>query len=185
MTGKKKPGRMSKSVEVKATPDEVWKALAEAEGLSRWFAPEVRVKPGPGGEVYLAWGGQGGTAKIEVWEPPRRLRTADEMGGVPAAIEYEVEAKGGGTTLVRLVQSARAPETGSGPLTAREREVVQLMVDGVSTAGIARQLGVSVNTVRNHTQSVLRKLSAHSRLEAAAAAVRLGLARPPQRVPVT
>jgi DNA-binding NarL/FixJ family response regulator len=59
------------------------------------------------------------------------------------------------------------------------------MVDGVSTAGIARQLGVSVNTVRNHTQSVLRKLSAHSRLEAAAAAVRLGLARPPQRVPVT
>ena len=89
------------------------------------------------------------------------------------------------SSLVRLVQSARAPETGSGPLTAREREVVQLMVDGVSTAGIARQLGVSVNTVRNHTQSVLRKLSAHSRLEAAAAAVRLGLARPPQRVPVT
>ena len=105
MTEKKKPGRMVKSVEVKATPDEVWKALAEAEGISRWFAPEVRVKPGPGGEVYLAWGGQGGTAKIEVWEPPRRLRTADEMGGVSAAIEYEVEAKGGGTTVVRLVQS--------------------------------------------------------------------------------
>jgi uncharacterized protein YndB with AHSA1/START domain len=105
MTGKKKPGRMVKSVEVKATPEEVWQALAEAEGLARWFAPEVRVKPGPGGEVYLAWGGQGGTAKIEVWEPPRRLRTADQMGGVPATIEYEVEAKGGGTTVVRLVQS--------------------------------------------------------------------------------
>jgi DNA-binding NarL/FixJ family response regulator len=90
------------------------------------------------------------------------------------------------SSLVRLVQSARAPESaGTGPLTAREREVVQLMVDGVSTAGIARELGVSVNTVRNHTQSVLRKLSAHSRLEAAAAAVRLGLARPPQRVTAT
>ena len=86
---------------------------------------------------------------------------------------------------VRLVQSARAPEPGAGPLTAREREVVQLMVDGISTAGIAGELGVSVNTVRNHTQSGLRKLNAHSRLEAAAAAVRLGLARPPQRVPVT
>lgn len=86
------------------------------------------------------------------------------------------------SSLVRLVQSARSPENGvAGPLTAREREVVQLMVDGVSTAGIARELGVSVNTVRNHTQSVLRKLNAHSRLEAAAAAVRLGLARPPQR----
>jgi DNA-binding NarL/FixJ family response regulator len=86
------------------------------------------------------------------------------------------------SSLVRLVQSARSPDNGTaGPLTAREREVVQLMVDGVSTSGIARELGVSVNTVRNHTQSVLRKLDAHSRLEAAAAAVRLGLARPPQR----
>jgi DNA-binding NarL/FixJ family response regulator len=90
------------------------------------------------------------------------------------------------SSLVRLVQSARAPEpAGSGPLTVRESEVVQLMVDGVSTAGIAGELGVSINTVRNHTQSILRKLGAHSRLEAAAAAVRLGLARPPQRVPAT
>jgi DNA-binding NarL/FixJ family response regulator len=86
------------------------------------------------------------------------------------------------SSLVRLVQSARSPDHGTtGPLTTREREVVQLMVDGVSTAGIAGELGVSVNTVRNHTQSVLRKLNAHSRLEAAAAAVRLGVARPPQR----
>jgi DNA-binding NarL/FixJ family response regulator len=86
------------------------------------------------------------------------------------------------SSLVRLVQSARSPEHApAGPLTAREREVVQLMVDGMSTAGIAQVLGVSVNTVRNHTQSVLRKLNSHSRLEAAAAAVRLGLARPPQR----
>jgi uncharacterized protein YndB with AHSA1/START domain len=82
----------------------VWKALAEAEGIARWFAPEVKVKPGPGGEVYLAWGGMGGTSRIEVWDPPRRLRTADELGGVPAAVEYEVEARGG-TTVVRLVQS--------------------------------------------------------------------------------
>jgi len=88
------------------------------------------------------------------------------------------------SSLMRLVQSSRSPERGvGGPLTAREREVVQLMVDGVSTAAIARELGVSVNTVRNHTQSVLCKLDAHSRLEAAAAAVRLGLARPPQRLP--
>ena len=51
------------------------------------------------------------------------------------------------------------------------------MVDGVSRPRGSRwQLGVSVNTVRNHTQSVLRKLSVHSRPEAAAPAVRLGLA---------
>ena len=84
------------------------------------------------------------------------------------------------SSLVRLVKAARTPDPTGGPLTARERQVVQLMVDGASTAAIARELGVSVNTVRNHTQSVLRKLGAHSRLEAAATAVRLGIARPPQ-----
>jgi DNA-binding NarL/FixJ family response regulator len=82
---------------------------------------------------------------------------------------------------MRLVQSKRSGEVGGRPaLTSRETEVVQLMVDGRSTVGIAQQLGVSVNTVRNHTQAVLRKLRAHSRLEAAATAVRLGIATPPR-----
>jgi two-component system, NarL family, nitrate/nitrite response regulator NarL len=85
------------------------------------------------------------------------------------------------SSLVRLVQTARAGDrVTSSPLTAREREVIQLMVDGCSTAEIAAQLGVSVNTVRNHTQNVLRKLDAHSRLEAAAVAIRLGFARSPR-----
>jgi DNA-binding NarL/FixJ family response regulator len=84
------------------------------------------------------------------------------------------------SSLARLVSTTRVQDGAERtPLTAREREVVQLMVDGSSTADIAAHLGVSVNTVRNHTQSVLRKLGAHSRLEAAATAVRLGYARSP------
>jgi DNA-binding NarL/FixJ family response regulator len=86
------------------------------------------------------------------------------------------------SSLVRLVRTARSGERATAsPLTAREREVVQLMVDGDSTVDIAETLDVSVNTVRNHTQNVLRKLNAHSRLEAAAIAVRLGYARSPRR----
>jgi DNA-binding NarL/FixJ family response regulator len=60
-------------------------------------------------------------------------------------------------------------------LTGREREVLALLADGLANAAIARQLGLSVNTVRNHVQNVLMKLNAHSKLEAVAVASREGL----------
>jgi DNA-binding NarL/FixJ family response regulator len=60
-------------------------------------------------------------------------------------------------------------------LTAREREVLQLLADGRSNETIAGQLVLSRHTVRNHVQSVLTKLDAHSKLEAVAIAVREGL----------
>ena len=60
-------------------------------------------------------------------------------------------------------------------LTARERECLNLLVEGLDTSGIATKLGVSAATVRTHVQSVLTKLGVHSRLEAASYAVRFGL----------
>lgn len=60
-------------------------------------------------------------------------------------------------------------------LTARERECLNLLVEGLDTSGIAIKLGVSGATVRTHVQSMLTKLGVHSRLEAASYAVRYGL----------
>jgi DNA-binding CsgD family transcriptional regulator len=60
-------------------------------------------------------------------------------------------------------------------LTAREMEVLGLLKDGVSTQNIAEGLQISVTTVRNHIQGILRKLGAHSRLEAVSVARRLGI----------
>jgi two-component system, NarL family, nitrate/nitrite response regulator NarL len=57
-------------------------------------------------------------------------------------------------------------------LTARERDVLTLLVQGASGESIANQLGISRNTVRTHVQSILTKLQVHSRLEAATFAVR-------------
>ncbi|HEY5031047.1 MAG TPA: LuxR C-terminal-related transcriptional regulator [Actinomycetes bacterium] len=53
---------------------------------------------------------------------------------------------------------------------------------GLSNSGIARELGISVNTVRNHVQNVLTKLGVHSKLEALAVAVREGIIDPGGRV---
>jgi DNA-binding NarL/FixJ family response regulator len=60
-------------------------------------------------------------------------------------------------------------------LTARERETLVLLADGVGTVEISERLGVARNTARNHVQRVLEKLGARSKLEAVAIARREGL----------
>lgn len=57
-------------------------------------------------------------------------------------------------------------------LTSREREVLSLLMDGMSGPAMSKQLHISPNTVRTHVQSILTKLQVHSRLEAASFAVR-------------
>lgn len=63
-------------------------------------------------------------------------------------------------------------------LTAREREVLELMGRGLNNAAIAEELVISYHTVRGHVQAVLQKLDANSRLEAVARARALGLLAP-------
>jgi DNA-binding NarL/FixJ family response regulator len=60
-------------------------------------------------------------------------------------------------------------------LTEREREILGLLARGLSNRIIAAELYLSLNTIRNHIQSILRKLGSHSKLEAVATAVREGV----------
>jgi len=71
-----------------------------------------------------------------------------------------------------LLQPSKATAS---TLTARELEVLQRLGDGMSTVDIASAMYVSINTVRNHVQSIMQKLGVHSRLEAVAHGVRAGL----------
>jgi two-component system nitrate/nitrite response regulator NarL len=64
-------------------------------------------------------------------------------------------------------------------LTPRERQVLQLLVEGASGQAIAHALGISPNTVRTHVQSVLTKLQVRSRLQAASFAIRHGVVAGP------
>jgi two-component system nitrate/nitrite response regulator NarL len=81
---------------------------------------------------------------------------------------------------VRVTRSNPANDTQrlAGFLTARERQVVSALVRGEDTARLAKRLGISVATARSHIQSVLTKMGAHSRLEAATSAVRHGMVNP-------
>jgi DNA-binding NarL/FixJ family response regulator len=60
-------------------------------------------------------------------------------------------------------------------LTAREREVLTLLVRGATSEEIARDLAVSDNTVRTHMQNIFAKLGVRSRVQAAAVAVKNGV----------
>lgn len=60
-------------------------------------------------------------------------------------------------------------------LTRRQLQVLGRIARGQSTREISDSLGITVNTVRSHSQAVLSKLGAHSRAEAVALALRRGL----------
>lgn len=79
--------------------------------------------------------------------------------------------------LVELVRERFAATPGAaadavGTLTRRELEVLRLIAEGCNTRSVAERLHVSSATVRNHVQSILARLGAHSRLEAVAYAHR-------------
>ena len=63
------------------------------------------------------------------------------------------------------------------PLTERELEVLQLIVNGYSNAKIATALFITVGTVKTHVRNILTKLSADDRTQAAVRALRSGLVR--------
>ena len=99
-----------------------------------------------------------GVMRDETWVPARLLTEVlrDMRGEVESGSELR-------SLLLRI--------------TPREREVLARMVGGVDRSGIAQELGLSVDTVRTHTQNLFAKLQVHSALEAVALAVRAGMTR--------
>jgi NarL family two-component system response regulator LiaR len=74
-------------------------------------------------------------------------------------------------------QKARQPDYG---LTAREDEVLALLVEGLTNADISEQLVISVATVKFHVRSILTKLGVTTRTEAAALAWQQNLVQEPR-----
>lgn len=100
-------------------------------------------------------------------------QTLDEMHAAVRAVTRG-EAVFAPAVLSRVLRLLR-PGSSVELLTTRETEVLRRLADGLTTEQIASDLYLSVNTVRNHVNSVIRKLNVHSRLEAVSAAIRRGL----------
>jgi uncharacterized protein YndB with AHSA1/START domain len=91
------------SVEVPGTPEEVWRAIATGPGITSWFVPHD-VEEHEGGAVRMDFGAGFGdaTGRVAAWEPPHRL-VLDGTGDRALAFEWLVEARDGGSCVVRLV----------------------------------------------------------------------------------
>jgi len=74
-------------------------------------------------------------------------------------------------TMFARLSPLPAPATGYG-LTRREKEILQLLVDGLTLRQIAAQLNVSFHTVDNHVRNIYDKLHVHSRSGAVAKALK-------------
>jgi len=69
-----------------------------------------------------------------------------------------------------------------GPLSAREREILQLLAENKSNKDIAKTLGISVRTVETHRRSVMQKLDANSIVELVHYAIRNGIVQPTVKI---
>jgi DNA-binding NarL/FixJ family response regulator len=119
------------------------------------------------------------------------IRARDAFGaGACAVLDASTPAEQMLDGLRRAVQERACPppSTGDGrqvvepahrlngsELTVREHQVLMLIVEGLPNKDIAENLGISVETVRTHAKSTIRKLSAKNRAEAISRAFRLGI----------
>ena len=98
-------------IEIAADAESVWKAVSEAEELTRWFVEDAEVEPGEGGKQKIDWGqGVAMEATHLIWRPGQHLRVGHpdgaERGGWDAVVvDFEIEPGDEGRTKLRIVQS--------------------------------------------------------------------------------
>jgi DNA-binding NarL/FixJ family response regulator/signal transduction histidine kinase len=105
---------------------------------------------------------------LDVVQSVRRLHAGETLLPVTEVVE-----------LLRLATRERQREDmdrrAASHLTPRERDVLQLLAEGLDSQGVADRLHITIRTERNHISNILAKLGVHSQLQALVFALRYGL----------
>lgn len=162
-------------------PDpEAWAAAAAAwDALDHAF--DAAVAHWRHGEALLHLGGR--TTRAAAGPLGAAHRLATRMGAAPITQAVGSLAERAGIAL-DLAEGASIPVAGHAgglvePLTPREREVLALVVAGRSNPEIAERLFITSKTASVHLTNIKGKLGVGSRIEAATAAIRLGIVAAP------
>jgi len=106
-----------------------------------------------------------------------------------AGVQGYVRKSSPSSDLIRAIEAARTGEfyvdpglsstivleEGDRTLSARQRQILQMLADGMQTDAVAKDLGLSTETIRTHTKRILAKLEASTRTQAVAIGIRYGL----------
>ena len=150
------------------------------------LAPTDRARSAPspggrgeemGGYRLLASVRAGGTPTIVVSgiATPERIERAYDEHAIFAFVEKQAFDRHAFLQTVEEARAAAAATNELDVLTAREREVVELLAHGMTNKEIAAELFITTNTVKRHLKSIFEKLDVHTRSAAAAKAVGAGV----------
>ncbi len=112
------------------------------------------------------------TAEGNAWIDPTIARVVLQQ-----ARQLEGSDRAAETVAIRSIDPEEQNRLQLCTLTEREQEVLELIVAGCNNAAIAEQLHITVGTVKTHVRSILSKLCAADRTQAAVRALRSGLVR--------
>ena len=102
--------------------------------------------------------------------PARLLENLKELVSGGAPISPEVAAR-----VIKLFKNYTPPAGAKTRLTQQETEILKLLVEGHNYKTAAAELGITSNTVAFHLRNIYQKLQVHSKSEAVAKALRMGL----------
>jgi uncharacterized protein YndB with AHSA1/START domain len=116
MTTPSRPLRFEYSIEVPGSPEQVWDAIATANGISAWMIPTEMDERAGGTVVFRMGPDMDSKGTVTGYDAPRRLvyeepdwaalAGQDPTTVTPLVSEFLVEAQSGGTCVVRVVSSA-------------------------------------------------------------------------------
>jgi DNA-binding NarL/FixJ family response regulator len=184
---------------VRAVLEEAFEGAEVADASSLDAVGEAFGEEGPDVVVVDPW-----KAGADVAGTVERLRTEIDApiviftsdGGarllsdaLKAGVKGYVRKDSPSEDLIRAIDAARSGEfyvdpglsstivldEGDKTLSARQREILQMLADGMQTEAVAQRLGLSTETVRTHTKRILAKLQASTRTQAVAIGLRHGL----------
>ncbi|MGC5014935.1 SRPBCC family protein [Streptosporangium sp. DT93] len=101
------PFELNQAIELAATPEQVWDAIATGPGVDSWFMGRTEIGTSVGDPASLTMMGNVGRSTITAYEPGARfaVRGEETSDGRFMATEYLIEGRAGGATTLRIVQS--------------------------------------------------------------------------------
>jgi uncharacterized protein YndB with AHSA1/START domain len=94
-------------IEVGATPEQAWQAVATGEGTDAWMMGRNEIEPREGGRIRTVTPSWSQEATVTTWDPPNRFayRTEEAEDGAFMSFDYRIEGRDKGDTSIKWIHS--------------------------------------------------------------------------------